>query len=177
MPEDGVGNLTNDSQSNPGAQPPPAQRLEPAGLARQLRSFGLVTLGLALCFGIPLWDLIRFAAGSELYSYILLVPFISLYLIWLKQTKFAALFPAGPQSSGGIPDGRDGVDHRLLACSPSALETGGGRLSGGDDGFFPAVLFWRGLPVFGEGNSTRRRFSVRLPDFHVAHPRVSDAGD
>jgi exosortase C (VPDSG-CTERM-specific) len=88
MPEDGAGNLTTDSKPTPGAQPPPAQRLEPAGSAQQLRSFGLVTLGLALCFGIPLWDLIWFAAGSELYSYILLIPFISLYLIWLKRGSF-----------------------------------------------------------------------------------------
>ena len=83
MPRDKLARLTNGPQPDPGAQ-----RLEPVGSARQLRSFGLVTLGLALCFGIPLWDLIRFAAGSELYSYILLVPFISLYLVWLKRGSF-----------------------------------------------------------------------------------------
>jgi len=44
-------------------------------------------LGLALCFVVPLWGLIRFAAGSELYSYILLIPFISLYLVWLNRQK------------------------------------------------------------------------------------------
>jgi exosortase C (VPDSG-CTERM-specific) len=88
MPRDKAVKLTNNPQPNPKAQSPPAQRLEPAGSARQLWSFGLVTLGLALCFGIPLWDLIRFAAGSELYSYILLVPFISLYLVWLKRGSF-----------------------------------------------------------------------------------------
>jgi exosortase C (VPDSG-CTERM-specific) len=73
-------------------QSPAAQRLEPDGPARQLRSFGLATLGLALCFGIPLWDLMRFAAGSELYSYILLIPFISLYLVWLKRASFPTCY-------------------------------------------------------------------------------------
>ena len=105
MPEDGTGNLTNDSQPNPGAQPPPAQRLEPAGPARQLRSFGLVTLGLALCFGIPLWDLIRFAAGSELYSYILLVPFISLYLVWLKKGSFPTCSQPARKAAAGFLTG------------------------------------------------------------------------
>ena len=88
MPRDKAVRLTNGPQPNPGAQSPPARLLEPAGSARQLRSFGLATLVLALCFGIPLWDLIWFAAGSELYSYILLIPFISLYLVWLKRGSF-----------------------------------------------------------------------------------------
>ena len=42
---------------------------------------------LGLCFGVPLYDLVRFSSGSELYSYILLIPFISLYLVWLKKEK------------------------------------------------------------------------------------------
>ncbi len=43
-----------------------------------------MAIALVLCFGFPLYDLARFAAGNDLYSYILLIPFISAYLVWLK---------------------------------------------------------------------------------------------
>jgi exosortase C (VPDSG-CTERM-specific) len=77
--------LTSDSQPNPDA-PPQAQCLGPAKLAaRQWRNLGLATLGLALAFAKPLWDLMQFARHSEFHSYILLIPIISLYLVWLKR--------------------------------------------------------------------------------------------
>ena len=66
--------------------------LEPAGSARRLRSFGLAIAGLALCFGLPLYDLVRFAGGSKLYSYILLIPFISAYLVWMKKDNLPSVF-------------------------------------------------------------------------------------
>jgi exosortase C (VPDSG-CTERM-specific) len=37
-----------------------------------------------LAFSLPLWDLAQFASESDLYSYILLIPFISAYFIWEK---------------------------------------------------------------------------------------------
>ena len=80
--------MTNDSQINSRAQMPPAQPSEPAGPSRQLRNFGLASFGLVLCFAIPLWDLGWFAATSEFHSYILLIPFISAYLVWLKKGSF-----------------------------------------------------------------------------------------
>jgi len=71
--------------------PPPLPRgLEASVLAGQLRRFALVGGILALSFVNPLWELIRMAAASQLYSYILLVPFISLYLIWLKRGSLPA---------------------------------------------------------------------------------------
>ncbi len=60
----------------------------PVGHSSQLWNFALATLALALCFVVPLRDLIRFAATSEFHSYILLMPFISLYLVWLKKRSF-----------------------------------------------------------------------------------------
>ena len=60
---------------NAGAQPAFRQGLKP------LAVFAVI---LFLCFARPLYDLVRFALHSDLYSYILLVPFISLYLAWLK---------------------------------------------------------------------------------------------
>ena len=58
------------------------------GCSSHLRSFVLATFVLALCFAVPLYDLARFAATSEFHSYILLMPFISAYLVWLKKGSF-----------------------------------------------------------------------------------------
>ena len=44
-----------------------------------------MTLLLLACFAKPLYDLVRYALNSQLFSYVLLVPFISLYLAWLKK--------------------------------------------------------------------------------------------
>lgn len=57
----------------------------PVNVATQLRRFALAVTFLGICFVIPLWKLFRFAAASDLYSYILLIPFISIYLLWLKR--------------------------------------------------------------------------------------------
>jgi len=45
---------------------------------------GLVTI----CFGIPLSKWVRFALHSGLFSYVLLVPAISAYLIWIRRKSF-----------------------------------------------------------------------------------------
>ncbi len=51
----------------------------------KLRRFAVAVVLLSVCFAAPLWSLVRLAATSELYSYILLIPFISLYLVWVKR--------------------------------------------------------------------------------------------
>jgi exosortase C (VPDSG-CTERM-specific) len=61
------------------------QNPSPDGRSSRLKSFALATIVLALCFAVPLYDLIWFAATSEFHSYILLIPFISAYLVWLKK--------------------------------------------------------------------------------------------
>jgi exosortase C (VPDSG-CTERM-specific) len=58
---------------------------QPVCATAQLRRFALATGVLVVCFALPLWQLFRFAADSELYSYIILIPFISFYLLWLKR--------------------------------------------------------------------------------------------
>ncbi|MGA3008608.1 MAG: archaeosortase/exosortase family protein, partial [Opitutaceae bacterium] len=63
------------------------------GQRRRLGGFILATVALVLAFVRPLYHLARFALSSELYSHILLVPGISLYLVWLKRR---ALPPPGP---------------------------------------------------------------------------------
>src|SRR5438128_9450105 len=42
---------------------------------------------LLAAFGQPLLALIKYAAGSQLYSYILLVPFVSAYLLYLRRDQ------------------------------------------------------------------------------------------
>jgi exosortase C (VPDSG-CTERM-specific) len=56
-------------------------------LRRQLNWLALETVLLAVCFGRPLVDLLRFTMHSELFSYIPLVPVISGYLIWTDRKK------------------------------------------------------------------------------------------
>ncbi len=71
-------------QSEPtmNAEVHPEFEIERVTLRRQLQRLAMVAGLLAVCFGWPLLRLISFAAHSELFSCILLVPFISGYLIW-----------------------------------------------------------------------------------------------
>ena len=63
--------------------------------------FLLAILGLILGFALPLYDLVRFALQSELYSYTLLVPFVSVYLFGLNR-KNASHFPFVPNRPAAI---------------------------------------------------------------------------
>lgn len=68
----------------------PAQTVPKPPLFRaRIRALGLGTGILILCFSRPLWQLVAFAWASDLYSHILLIPFISLYLIWLEKRNLA----------------------------------------------------------------------------------------
>jgi exosortase C (VPDSG-CTERM-specific) len=60
-----------------------------AAVDGRIRGLVAVTVFLIICFGWPLYDLARYSLQSELYSYIPLIPFISLYLIWLKRRNLA----------------------------------------------------------------------------------------
>jgi exosortase C (VPDSG-CTERM-specific) len=65
-----------------------SQNPSPDGRSSHLKYFALATVVLALCFAVPLYDVAWFAATSEFHSYILLIPFISAYLAWLKKGSF-----------------------------------------------------------------------------------------
>ena len=54
-------------------------------ISDRLRGLVLTTAALLLCFILPLYGLVRFAIQSELYSHIVLIPFISGYLVWLRR--------------------------------------------------------------------------------------------
>lgn len=65
--------------------------LDEAKPSAPLRNFFLAAAILVLCFGRPLFDLLRLAAKDDLYSYIPLIPLISLYLIWLQKKSLPRL--------------------------------------------------------------------------------------
>lgn len=46
-----------------------------------MRPFLVATLVLVVCFALPLYQLVRFALASDLYSHVILLPLVSAYLI------------------------------------------------------------------------------------------------
>ena len=52
---------------------------------RAWRRFGLLAMALALAFVVPLWRWFGFALHSETFSYVLLIPVISVYLAWQRK--------------------------------------------------------------------------------------------
>lgn len=94
MPSDRSPSPANAQRSTAPARPSSFQdeeedRLNPAGLRRLV----VAVVVLLVCFAVPLWHLAVFAAGSALYSHILLVPLISAYLVWLRRKSL----PADPE--------------------------------------------------------------------------------
>jgi exosortase C (VPDSG-CTERM-specific) len=81
--------------------------LEPARPPEKLLGlppkFLLGVVVLLLGFSLPLYNLVRFALQSELYSYVLLIPFVSVYLFGLDR-KTATPSPAFPSRvlAGGL---------------------------------------------------------------------------
>jgi exosortase C (VPDSG-CTERM-specific) len=61
------------------------QNGSPGGKPRRLGALVATTAALVLAFSLPLYGLARFSIQSELYSYIVLIPLISAYLIWAKR--------------------------------------------------------------------------------------------
>jgi len=56
--------------------------------------FILASSALVLCFGWPLFQLARFAVGSQMYSHIVLIPLISAWLVWQRRAALPA--PSAP---------------------------------------------------------------------------------
>ena len=65
---------------------------------RPLQKLALMAGLVILCFSLPLYDLAVFCLHSEFYSYILLIPLITGYLIWIRRDQLGSeLRPAwGP---------------------------------------------------------------------------------
>lgn len=75
---------------------------------------------LALCYGRPLLQLRRYAAAHELYSYVLLVPLISAFMVWCRRADLPR--PSRPDVPAGL--GLAGLGAALLAAGMSPLAAG-----------------------------------------------------
>lgn len=58
------------------------------------RKLLFATLALLVVFSVPLYQLVRVALAQDLYSHVILVPFISLFLVWINRQELPA--PARP---------------------------------------------------------------------------------
>lgn len=100
-----------------------ANQLSPNPVDRiRLRRFSVTCLGLLLGFSLPLYHLVSFALKSELYSFIVIVPFISAYLVWIERDR---LFPAGPAVPAGWTVGLSAAGLALLTWAVSVHLAGG----------------------------------------------------
>jgi exosortase C (VPDSG-CTERM-specific) len=57
---------------------------------KRVHFFALSVAVLAILFFKPLYDLLRYAIHSELYSHVPLIPCVSFYLLWKKREQLAA---------------------------------------------------------------------------------------
>ena len=70
------------------------------GQARRLRRSACIGLALslsalALAYHRPIAGLVQLACADDLYSYVLLIPFLSFYLGWMKRDELVGIVPAG----------------------------------------------------------------------------------
>lgn len=79
-----------------------AQRRPTRGISRPLVWFIGLAACLSLLFGRVLLDWVRFALDSELYSHVVLIPFVSAYLVWLKRDSLAP-DPHPPRALAALP--------------------------------------------------------------------------
>ena len=65
---------------------------------QKARLTGLLVAGVLLCvaFWSPLWSLIQYASENSLHSHVLLVPFISGYLIYLQRAALPKTYRSSP---------------------------------------------------------------------------------
>jgi exosortase C (VPDSG-CTERM-specific) len=84
-------NVTNEPRTV--AVDPTAAERNPVAVDRPgwPKDFVWATIVLVACFSVPLLRLAWFAATSELYSHVLLVPFVSVYLAWLNRRNVRGL--------------------------------------------------------------------------------------
>ena len=90
-------NAVIDCKNGPESAPVPRRQLQRLGVASGL---------LLACFGRPLCQWASFALHSELFSYVLLIPFISAYLIWsARKSPAPAIRPCRPGAAVGFAAG------------------------------------------------------------------------
>jgi exosortase C (VPDSG-CTERM-specific) len=76
---------------------PPTQ-----GTRAPLLRFAVFLVALTGLFSLPLLGLARLAADDNLYSHVVLIPFISAYLVWLNRKALPSSF-GGPSRLAAVP--------------------------------------------------------------------------
>ncbi len=71
-----------------------------APLRQRVKILAGLALALAACFMRPLLDLARLSLHSELFSYILLIPVIIVYLVWLRRDAIPSRWEAAWKATG-----------------------------------------------------------------------------
>ena len=74
-------------------------------LAVALKKFGLYVVGVSVLFGFPLAALFRLTMDSSLYSHIILMPFVVLYLARLKYLELRPAVGSSPRMASGFAVG------------------------------------------------------------------------
>lgn len=135
------------------------------GAAKNLEGycgFWVALVALLLCFGPSLYRLVLFSAdwNSELYSYILLIPFVSLFLAWRNlQSRPERSLPARGMAAAVIMAGL------VLLCAYWLADGSGVKLMIDDRLAFTVgsfLLFFFGICCFFIGRQTLRRFAFPL---------------
>ena len=68
----------------------------PSRVSRRFFAFVLLIAGLIAAFGMPLSSLAKHAAASNLHSHILLIPFVSVYLIYIHWKQLPQRYVSSP---------------------------------------------------------------------------------
>jgi exosortase len=98
----------------------------------------------ALVFLAPLRDLIRVALSSDTYSHILLIPFVSIVLVWMERERLFQTLERSPSSAAVLFC--VGALLGALAWTNTSLSTGGDGPSLAILGF--VSLTWAGFLFF-----------------------------
>lgn len=97
----------------------PSEPLKP-----RFQKFAVAAVILVFAFIIPLGRLAVYAAGDDLYSYILLIPVLCVYLAWLRKKDLPVISP--PQITGATVFLIAGVlvlaAHFFLTIGPEAVD-------------------------------------------------------
>jgi exosortase C (VPDSG-CTERM-specific) len=74
----------------------PVRPVNELGLSRRLLFFLLFVGGLIAIFAAPLVRLMIYAAGTQLHSHIVLIPFVTAYLVYLRRHSLPRTYASSP---------------------------------------------------------------------------------
>lgn len=74
----------------------------PAEFSPRLRRFACFGVAIALLFAIPLFQWVRFCLEENLFSYALLIPFVTGWLIWQQWPQLGFDYRPAPILAGGL---------------------------------------------------------------------------